>query len=443
MGNIITPVLPHDLPENWNDTQYVSPGGTEVGLTEKHGYNYLMKQVNNSQKAINELDAELGDIDTTLQNKAPAGYGLGTRAEKSVEVDFNNYINNGVYGLGGDYSSVLNAPTQLIYGLLFVTSGSSIIVQDVWMADWSSDHVSWIHFQRVNSLGGDSNYWSPWNIKNPLMLPGVEYRTDEEIGGKAVYKKNVNGVIQYRIDGETDWKPYADAVGAYSKIETDSLLQNKASIQSYSVRFYVSPSGSDTSGDGSESNPFKTIQHAANLLPNFLKFNGGATARIVLLDGTYTESVRIEHVKGWYMGSVTVEAANAKNATIDGSVIFQDCANIGIYNVKITQTVTIEACINIAVDSCDFINGDSNTTGGVLVVGSIASLYRCSISNRHDAVMALQGAIVSCFSLSGSGNVIAYNVGNINGSAAIIMYSASTIEATTQEAKTYGGQILT
>lgn len=72
MGNFITPVLPHDLPENWNDTQYVSPGGTEVGLTEKHGYNYLMKQVNNSQKAINELDAELGETNTLLQKKAEA-----------------------------------------------------------------------------------------------------------------------------------------------------------------------------------------------------------------------------------------------------------------------------------------------------------------------------------------------------------------------------------
>lgn len=69
MGNIITPVLPHDLPENWNDTQYVSPGGTEVGLTEKHGYNYLMKQVNNSQKAINELDAEMAETNTLLAKK--------------------------------------------------------------------------------------------------------------------------------------------------------------------------------------------------------------------------------------------------------------------------------------------------------------------------------------------------------------------------------------
>lgn len=56
MGNIITPVLPHDLPENWTDNQYVTPGGVEAGLSEQHGFNYLMKQVNNAQKAINELD---------------------------------------------------------------------------------------------------------------------------------------------------------------------------------------------------------------------------------------------------------------------------------------------------------------------------------------------------------------------------------------------------
>lgn len=57
MGRLITSVLPHDLPENWSDNQYVTPGGTEAGLTEQHGFNYLMEQVNNTQKAVNELDS--------------------------------------------------------------------------------------------------------------------------------------------------------------------------------------------------------------------------------------------------------------------------------------------------------------------------------------------------------------------------------------------------
>ena len=56
MNKPISTPLPADLPENWTDTQYVSPGGTEVGLSEKHGYNYQSKQINAAQKAINELN---------------------------------------------------------------------------------------------------------------------------------------------------------------------------------------------------------------------------------------------------------------------------------------------------------------------------------------------------------------------------------------------------
>lgn len=54
------PKLPADLPENWTMGQIISPDGTEVGLTEKHGYNYLMQQVNATQEEVNRL------ISTTL-----------------------------------------------------------------------------------------------------------------------------------------------------------------------------------------------------------------------------------------------------------------------------------------------------------------------------------------------------------------------------------------
>ena len=47
--------LPADLPENWTQGQIISPNGTEVGLTEQHGYNYLMKQVNAAQRAANTI----------------------------------------------------------------------------------------------------------------------------------------------------------------------------------------------------------------------------------------------------------------------------------------------------------------------------------------------------------------------------------------------------
>lgn len=50
--------LPADLPENWTSGQIVAPTGAEAGLDEQHGYNYLMMQVNNAQKALKVLAAQ-------------------------------------------------------------------------------------------------------------------------------------------------------------------------------------------------------------------------------------------------------------------------------------------------------------------------------------------------------------------------------------------------
>lgn len=98
MGNIITSELPHDLPENWTDTQYVTPGGTEAGLTEQHGYNYLMRQVNNTQKAVNELDAGYaamnagyGEVNTKIGSTADTG---GTATSGSIMGKLNALISS-------------------------------------------------------------------------------------------------------------------------------------------------------------------------------------------------------------------------------------------------------------------------------------------------------------------------------------------------------------
>lgn len=61
MANIITVPLPQDLPTNWVYGQTIGPQGTDVGLTQQHGYNYLMEQVNAAQQAAQELDNSVGN----------------------------------------------------------------------------------------------------------------------------------------------------------------------------------------------------------------------------------------------------------------------------------------------------------------------------------------------------------------------------------------------
>lgn len=56
------PKLPADLPENWTQGQTISPNGTEVGMTEQYGYNYLMKQVNTTQTEVNNINDALPDV---------------------------------------------------------------------------------------------------------------------------------------------------------------------------------------------------------------------------------------------------------------------------------------------------------------------------------------------------------------------------------------------
>ena len=62
--------LPADLPENWTSGQIIAPTGAEVGLDNQHGYNYLMKQVNNAQKAATELNkGKLNSTGGTMAGK--------------------------------------------------------------------------------------------------------------------------------------------------------------------------------------------------------------------------------------------------------------------------------------------------------------------------------------------------------------------------------------
>lgn len=48
--------LPADLPEDWTSGQTIAPAGADVGLSEQHGYNYLMAAVNRAQQAVNAIN---------------------------------------------------------------------------------------------------------------------------------------------------------------------------------------------------------------------------------------------------------------------------------------------------------------------------------------------------------------------------------------------------
>lgn len=82
---IPTPLLA-DLPENWVVDQIVAPTGEEVGLTQQHGYNYLMEKVNEAIQAINDLNEGFEDI--------PGGF-----IEMETSLPVGDRVENTLYGL--------------------------------------------------------------------------------------------------------------------------------------------------------------------------------------------------------------------------------------------------------------------------------------------------------------------------------------------------------
>lgn len=71
-NNPVSPPLPADLPDDWVYGQTVGPNGTDVGLTQQHGYNYLMQAVNAVQNAANALGQSLAALNADSVNAIPS-----------------------------------------------------------------------------------------------------------------------------------------------------------------------------------------------------------------------------------------------------------------------------------------------------------------------------------------------------------------------------------
>lgn len=98
--NPITTPLPADLPTDWVYGQTIGPQGTDVGLTQQHGYNYLMQQVNAAQQAATQIGQAFSGLPTLgsdgkipasqlpAMNYDPAG------SAAAVQTNLTNHINN-------------------------------------------------------------------------------------------------------------------------------------------------------------------------------------------------------------------------------------------------------------------------------------------------------------------------------------------------------------
>lgn len=140
---------------------------------------------------------------------APAGFGLGVFDESNpiTKEELNTPRGNGwryISAPSSEWSDVFPG-LGTIWGVVRIDG-----LNDAYCRETIYD---WYYGNNVTRVKYGSSGWQPWEWTIPPMQLGVEHRTTERIAGKAVYKKNVDGIVYYRLGGETEWKPYVEAGG--------------------------------------------------------------------------------------------------------------------------------------------------------------------------------------------------------------------------------------
>lgn len=121
--------LPADLPENWTTGQTVAPSGADVGLSQQHGYNYLMEQVNAAQRAANAINESFD----TISGKRTCRVTVGTSTAGWTQADC-DYLCDGT-----DDQEELNAAIAAVLekggGEIAVLGGEYAIAEKIELSD--------------------------------------------------------------------------------------------------------------------------------------------------------------------------------------------------------------------------------------------------------------------------------------------------------------------
>jgi hypothetical protein len=205
------------------------------------------------------------------------------------------------------------------------------------------------------------------------------------------------------------------------------------------ITYWISPTGNDTTGDGTGGNPFATIQHALDILPKILLND----VSIMLSAGSYPGNVTIAGFIGDGQLSITggSSLATAVNYNI-GSVSVTGCSayialmyfasnavNADAFSIVRSQFVYMGGCISASAAS---------SNRGIIAVASKVYVSGCQFSNKGYAIWAdVCAEIFSYYNSGGTGNGYALYAR----AGGTIAKSSTQPSATTAETTTEGGVI--
>lgn len=258
------------------------------------------------------------------------------------------------------------------------------------------------------------------------MIPVVD-RVPTYPGRVKITKEN-GGQVEY-VTWERADEPTEEGT-PINKVLFDSIQADLG--LSENVTIYVSGSGSDTLGDGSEANPYATINKALAIVPKNLN---GYTATINIAAGTYPEAVQVSDFKS---GKIVVAGASSAAVNIDSLAVRGSLVDVQLIHLTTTnKTLGIEVSKGGFLLSTTRIVASGANKGITVFDNGLMSLQEVTVLNAAVAIECGYCGNVYVNTMYGSGNTL----GLAASQGGRICYGTDSLGATNKSTTSLGGRI--
>lgn len=228
--------------------------------------------------------------------------------------------------------------------------------------------------------------------------------------------------------------PFVKFTKTVSGIGTFTVELEEIKYLTGDTTLYVSASGSDSSGDGTEESPFESIQYALDSLPKNLN---DYAVTVNVAGGTYTEDVIIS---GFYGGTLNFNfgICSVKTLSVYEANVIMNGTQLSFAAAGATYGLYCHRGANVICQLPIIVSGAKN--GVYAVFGSCFSANsNVTVNSCTHAVSAMHTANVYIRSLAGT-----LNNNAVQASAGFVsLGSIATSMASTVYLTSYGGRIYT
>ena len=427
MANIVNPNLPADLPTDWTTSQYVSPNGSEVSLSQQHGYNYLMEQVNAAQTAVNTLAEQAQEAVSGLESGALTA----TAARSGTTV--------AITGPEDAVTVTFLAPADWTEGDSYTYNGTPITVTDLngnpVTDGWKQGAV--LTFQISGGVayfvGGASGSFLPLSggtMTGPAVgAPGgstipqfrnVYYGTEALTPGSSPLPEGtlyITPEMEYEGAGKRTCRfVVGTSTAGWTAADCDYLCDGTADDVEINAAIQALPS---TGGEIVILDGTYNITATIAMNKDNVTLSGNGAATILLRSANITSVVLLSSVTGCTIERIVIDGnrtnfgtnsngiylSSSSNNTITGNICNNNDYGIYLYSSSSNNTITENTC-------------NANNTYGVYLYSSSNNTITGNICNANNKSGIAQ--------TSSSNNTITGNTCNANNNFGVYLYSSSS-----------------